>query len=543
MKNKFTVIIPIAIAITFAAGIFIGNTLKQNSQPGVGGLHIGNTNKISTILHLIDQGYVDSVNVSEIVENTIPELFKNLDPHTSYIPAKNMQEVNEGMQGNFSGIGVQFSIQEDTVRVIDVISGGPSSKVGIMAGDRIVSVNDTVIAGISVNNQRVFELLRGVKGTKVNVGVLRAGYTDLFEFEIIRGDIPLFSVDVTYMIDEITGYIKVNRFAERTFEDFMKGVQKIDRLGGKKIIVDLRGNPGGYLGAVIHMLDEFLEKDELILYTKGVNQPTKTYTASGKNEGIGKELIVLIDEGSASASEIFAGALQDNDRAIIIGRRTFGKGLVQEQIPLSDGSAVRLTVARYYTPSGRCIQKSYDQGIDKYYEDLYDRMHHGEMQKADSIHFADSLRYTTKSGRTVYGGGGITPDIFVPIDTTGYSEYFAKLSQKGIIYQFAYSYTDTHRELLNNFTTAAEFNTYLDENNVLAEMIKYAESKGLPTDKKGLEESRLVINTQLKAYIARNIIGEEGFYPIIKEIDKTLLIAIEASHKNLLVENLNFNQK
>ncbi|MDX1283382.1 MAG: S41 family peptidase [Draconibacterium sp.] len=538
MNKKTLIIIPILIAVSVASGILIGNTLKKNTQPVFGNMGFGKPNKIATILDLIDKGYVDSINTKSIVEQTIPEILKNLDPHTTYIPARNMQGVQEEMQGNFSGIGVQFSIQEDTVRVIEVVSGGPSSKVGILPGDRIVSVNDSVIAGVNVRNNTVLTLLRGEKNTKVRVGINRKDYDGELEFEITRGDIPIYSVDVSYMIDDETGFIKVSRFANTTYDEFMEGMNKLDGLGAKKVIIDLRSNPGGSLMAVLHMVDEFLNKGEEILYTEGINQPRKPYKASGKTSFVNMEVFVMLDEFSASASEIFAGAMQDNDRGIVIGRRSFGKGLVQEQIPLMDGSALRLTVARFYTPSGRCIQSSYVNGNEEYYNNIYERFHNMEQLVADSIHFIDSLKYETKGGRIVYGGGGIMPDFFVPVDTSGNSDYFTKIYRRGLIYSFAYSYADSHRDVLSTFTTADEFDTYLDKQNALDEFIKYAEEKGVKKDSEGLKVSGSIINTQMKAYIARNIIGEEGFYPIIKQIDKTLLRAIEVSRQNLLVENI-----
>lgn len=537
MNKKTSIIIPLIIAISVASGIVIGNLLKQNSQP-VFSIGHANPNKLTSILRLIETGYVDSVNTAEIIEKTIPEMLKNLDPHTAYIPARNMQEVQEEMRGNFSGIGVQFSIQEDTVRVIEVVSGGPSGKVGILPGDRIVTVDDSLIAGVDVQNETVLNLLRGEKNTTVRVGVVRKGYDEKLEFEITRDDIPLISVDVSYMIDDETGFIKVNRFAESTYGEFMQGMQNLNQSGMEKLIVDLRQNPGGSLSSVLQIVDEFLEKGEAILYTEGLNQPRKTYNASGRNTWKDVKLYVLIDEFSASASEIFAGAMQDNDRGLVIGRRSFGKGLVQEQIPLMDGSALRLTVARFYTPSGRCIQKSYENGNEEYFNDLYSRFSHMEQLSADSIQFNDSLKYQTKSGRIVYGGGGIMPDIFVPADTSGNSPYFDKIYRKGLIYTFAYNYADNNRETLTQFQTAEEFDAYLNKQNLLDEFVEYAREKGVPRDAKGLNQSGKIIHTQLKAYIARNIIGEEGFYPIIRQIDNTLQKAIEISKQNLLVENL-----
>lgn len=538
MNKKTIILLPTLIAVSIAIGILVGNLMSKNTQPVFGGMGASKPNKISTILDLIDKGYVDSVNTGSIVESTIPEILKNLDPHTSYIPARDMQGVQEEMRGNFSGIGVQFSVQEDTVRVIEVISGGPSSKVGVLPGDCIVTVDDSLIAGVDVQNQTVLNLLRGEKNTKVRVGVVRKGNTDELEFEITRGDIPLYSVDVSYMIDAETGFIKVSRFANTTYDEFVAGMKKLQGAGAQKVIVDLRSNPGGSLVGVLQMVDEFLEKGEPILYTEGINQPRKTYNASARNAFSDIEVFVMIDEFSASASEIFAGAMQDNDRGIVIGRRSFGKGLVQEQIPMMDGSALRLTVARFYTPSGRCIQSSYEEGNEDYYNNIYERFHNMEQLVADSIHFVDSLRYETKSGRVVYGGGGIMPDFFVPVDTSGNSDYFNRIFRRGLIYSFAYAYADSHREELSGFTSADEFENYLDKNDTLSEFIAYASERGIAKDPKGLEASGKIIATQMKAYIARNIIGEEGFYPIIKQVDKTLLRAIEVSKQNLLVANV-----
>ncbi len=537
MKRRFPYV-PLLLAAMLAAGLIIGNFMARNHVPSARGFRIGNTNKLSSIMDLVQHAYVDSIDSKAIIEKTIPELLKNLDPHSTYIPARQMQEVEEEMQGNFSGIGVQFSIQEDTVVVIDVISGGPSQKLGLMAGDRIVKVNDSLIAGVGIRNEDVLKLLRGQKGTLVKVSNLRKGYQKLFDFEITRGDIPIYSVDVSYMIDEETGFIKVGRFAEQTYFEFMEGMQKLDRAGANKIIVDLRGNPGGYLTAVIRMVDEFLDKDEPILITKGKSQPEKVYNATARASFKDKKVFVLIDEFSASASEIFAGALQDNDRAIVIGRRSFGKGLVQEQIPFSDGSAMRLTVARYYTPSGRSIQKPYTGGSDTYFDDIYERMVHGEFLEADSIQFADSLVYYTKKGRKVYGGGGIMPDFFVPADTAGRSQYFNQIYQQGLIYAFAFQYSDQHRTKLNGLQTATEIEEWLDQQSVIESFVEYAASKGIARDNEGLRISGFIIETQLKAYVARNILGEAGFYPIIKQVDKTLLRAIEISRQNLLVEHL-----
>ncbi|HPV18295.1 MAG: S41 family peptidase [Prolixibacteraceae bacterium] len=538
MNKRFSLYIPLFLTVVFIAGVGIGNFLGERSLFSRNPQISPSGNKMNTILHLIEKAYVDSVDIAAIIEKSIPGVLENLDPHTSYIPARDMQVVEEEMQGNFSGIGVQFNIMQDTIMIVDVISGGPSATLGIQAGDRIVMVNDSLVAGTGIKNEDVLKLLRGKKGTHVKVSIQRKGFRNILDFDIVRGEIPIYSVDVSYMIDQETGFIKVSRFAETTYAEFTDAMKKLDKQGASRMIIDLRGNPGGYLNAVIRMVNDFLEKGDTILYTQGKAQPKKVFSANSLNAWAGKQIFVLIDEFSASASEIFAGAIQDNDRGIIIGRRSFGKGLVQEQIPFSDGSAVRLTVARYFTPSGRSIQKSYENGNEKYFADLINRMVHGEFEAVDSIHFADSLKYQTRKGRTVYGGGGIMPDIFVPADTSGRSDYFEKLYQKMLISQYAFQYTDQHREELAEMTTAQEIGNYLEKAGVLNSFISYAASRGVPADAEGIRASGHIINTQLKAYIARNMIGDEGFYPIIQQIDKTLLKAIEISRQNLLVENV-----
>lgn len=528
MKNSKSIYLPLLLALAVITGIYIGYRLSRNSGSNAhSAFTVAQPNKLDAVLELINSSYVDSISTDTLVERAIPQLLKNLDPHTAYIPAKEMVGVEEEMRGNFGGIGVQFSIQNDTVMVVEVISGGPSAKVGILPGDRIVMVNDTLLAGKGIKNEKVLNKLRGEKGTKVNVGIKRKGFKDLFQFEITRGEIPIYSVDVSYMVDPSTGYIKVSRFGEHTYQEFMQGMKKLNDQGMKNIIVDLRGNGGGYLTAVIKMVNEFLDRGELIVYTEGQAQPRKTFNADGTGAYRDKGLLVLIDDFSASASEIFAGAIQDNDRGWILGRRSFGKGLVQEQIPFRDGSALRLTVARYYTPSGRCIQKPYDKGTDEYYKDIMARAIHGEFQQPDSIKYSDTVKYTTLGGRTVHGGGGIMPDFFIPADTLGFSKYYNKITQKGLVYQFALDYADANRKTLTEFHNVSEFERYFKNKNLIPEFTAYASQKGVPVDNKDLKLSQQIIDNQLKAYIARNILGEEGFYPIIKNIDKVLLTAID----------------
>jgi len=536
--RKIVIWMPVFLALAVIAGIYLGAKLQSRLQLSARTTQANGANKVGLIMNLIEGNYVDTVDSKMLVESAIPEILKQLDPHTVYIPAKDMQEVSEEMSGNFSGIGVQFSIQNDTIMVIDVISGGPSQKLGIRAGDRIVKVNDSIMAGVKVTNEKVLKKLRGEKGTKVNVSIARKGFPELIPYEIKRGEIPLTSIDVSYMIDNKTGYIKVGRFAEKTYEEFMTGVDKLEKTGAEQIIIDLRGNPGGYLGAVIKMVSEFLDKGELVVYTEGRTQPKRTFNVEKKGTYLGKKVVVLVDEYSASASEIFAGAIQDNDRGTIIGRRTFGKGLVQEQIPFYDGSAIRLTVARYYTPAGRCIQKSYKKGLDDYYGDLSRRYAHGEFEQKDSIHYSDTLKYYTRMKRVVYGGGGIMPDIFVAADTSGFSPYYLKITQKGLVYQYAFDYSDKYRDELGKMKTGREFENYLLQHKILSSFTEFAAKKGIAADSKGLAISGKIIETQLMAYISRNIIGEVGFFSVISNIDATLLEAIKAfDTKAMLVQS------
>jgi carboxyl-terminal processing protease len=536
--RKIVIWMPIFLALAIIAGVFLGAKLQSRMQMSTRSTPANNGSKVGMIMNLIEGNYVDTVDTKKLVEAAIPEILKQLDPHTVYIPAKDMQGVSEEMSGNFSGIGVQFSIQNDTIMVIDVISGGPSQKLGIRAGDRIVKVNDSIMAGVKVTNDKVLKKLRGEKGTKVNVSIARKGFPELLSFEIKRGEIPLTSIDVSYMITPNTGYIKVGRFAEKTYEEFMDGVDKLDKSGANQLIVDLRGNPGGYLGAVIKMVDEFLDNGELVVYTEGRTQPRRTYNAEKKGTFLGKKVVVLVDEYSASASEIFAGAIQDNDRGTIIGRRTFGKGLVQEQIPFYDGSAIRLTVARYYTPAGRCIQKSYGKGLDDYYGDLNRRYAHGEFEQKDSIHYTDTVKYYTRNKRVVYGGGGIMPDIFIGADTSGFSGYYGKITQKGLVYQYAFDYSDKYRDELGKLKTGKEFENYLGQRKILASFVEFAAKKGIPANSAALAVSGKIIEAQLIAYISRNIIGEVGFYSAISKIDATLIAALKAlDSKEMLVQS------
>ena len=525
------IFLPIIFALILASGIFLGNRLGKNPRYNYSFLNYSKDN-LSSVINYIETRYVDTINRKSLEESAIPALLEKLDPHSVYIPAKDMQSVNEDMQGNFEGIGVVFNLLTDTAIIIDVISGGPSDKVGILPGDRIIMVDDSLIAGQKLGSDQVVGMLKGMRGTKVNVAIQRKGISDLINFEITRDKIPLYSVDVAYMVNPEIGYIKINRFAQTTFQEFINGVEKLKKQNLKKLIVDLRGNTGGYINAAANIADQFLDEGKMIVYTQGKASPrSEIYSTS---RGICKdiEVVILQDEWSASASEIVAGAIQDNDRGKIIGRRSFGKGLVQEEYSLSDGAVIRLTIARYYTPTGRSIQKPYSDDREEYYNDLNNRFEHGEFEQADSIHFSDSLKFITPGGNTVYGGGGIMPDIFVPIDTSGFTKYFALVVNKRLTYDFAFDYSDKNRDVLKQYKTAKELSNYLESQKIYDQFVNYAEYKGVPKNTNGINVSKKIINTQIKAYIARNIIDNEGFYPIIMEIDNTFSKAIEFFNSN-----------
>jgi len=527
---KRSVFIPVMLGIAVAIGILIGKYLPgKEDVPQHSNIRARN-DKITSILNIIESNYVDSVNRNELVETAIPAILKKLDPHSVYIPAKDFARANEPLQGNFDGIGISFNMLTDTILVISTIPGGPSEKLGLMAGDKILYVNDSLVAGRKISDEKVMGMLKGPRGTVVKIKILRRGQKDLLAFDITRDKIPMYSVDVSYMVNQNTGYIRINNFAMTTFDEFMKGLRELKDKGMNSLILDLRGNSGGIMEAAIQIANQFLQEGQLIVYTKGRAQPRSEARATGKGEFETGEVVVLIDEWSASASEILAGAIQDNDRGTIIGRRSFGKGLVQEPVPFSDGSQMRLTIARYYTPTGRSIQKPYDNGYDEYYDDLQTRYAHGEFEVSDSIHFADSLKYTTPGGKIVYGGGGIMPDKFVAVDTSGVSEYFVKV--RSLIYRYSMKYTESNRSTLNKFTEAGEMEKYLDKQTLLDQFVRFAEENGVKKDPKGLKISGDIIHIQIKAYIARNILDNKGFYPIWEDIDTTLKYAIEYLKKN-----------
>lgn len=536
-------IFPTLTIICILIGFVIGNTLSAPTAEAQRSKLPLNTfysqsfdNKIQQVLGLIDVGYVDPIDMDSINEEVIKEIIKQLDPHSSYISKEELEMVNSELSSTFSGIGIQFSIMNDTIQVASVISGGPSEGIGLLAGDKIVTVNDTAFTGKTVTNERVMNTLRGPKNTQVKLGIKRQGCADILNFTITRGDIPVHSVDANFIIptkqgDKI-GFVRVSRFAENTYFEFITALAQLKYKGATSYIIDLRENTGGYMDQVILMVNEFLHRGDMIVYSEGRAIERYEATANGIGRFQKEKVVVLIDDFSASASEIFAGAIQDNDRGTIIGRRSFGKGLVQQQIPLDDGSAVRLTVARYYTPSGRCIQKPYKMGEQYNYEmELLDRYEHGEFFSQDSVHFTDTTTYYTKNGRKVMGGGGIMPDIFVGRDTTLYTPYFNIVSNLAYTYQFAYQYTDRHRQELNQYTTWQELEKHLLRANWVNEFIDYAQEKGIEPNYEEIAKSRPLLIRIVNAYIVRNILGDEGFYPLYERDDEITQRAVEALSK------------
>lgn len=532
MKNNNTRFIPFLLAICLIAGIAIGTFYANHFSGNKLGIINTSSNKLNALLRIIDDQYVDTVNMGELVEEAMPQILSELDPHSSYIPAKDLEAVNADLKGSFSGIGIQFTIQNDTIHVNSVIQGGPSEKVGLMAGDRIVEVDDSAFVGKIVTNSEAMKRLKGEKGSKVKLGVYRPGEKDLLHFTVIRGNIPVKSIDAAYMINEKVGYIKVNKFGETTYPELLIALAKLNQKNCEGLIVDLRGNTGGYMAAAIQMVNEFLPNNRLIVYTQGRKSPREDYNSNGTGSNQKMPLVVLVDEGSASASEIFAGAIQDNDRGTIVGRRSFGKGLVQQPIEFSDGSAIRLTIARYYTPSGRCIQKPYEKGKESEYElDLLTRYEHGEFFSADSIKQDETEVYHTRLGRPVYGGGGIMPDIFVPQDTTGMTSYFRMAANRGLIIRYTFDYTDQNRSTLQKYDTPEKMEAYLKGKNLLNKFAAWAEKKGLKRRNNLMMKSRRLFEMSLYGNIIYNMLGMEAYVEYLNESDKTVLKAVEILEK------------
>lgn len=524
-RNLGYVLIPLVLAIGVVGGVYIGKYLSVSRiSPAEA--------KLRTIADLIENEYVDDIDVDSLLASVVPELLAGLDPHSVYMSAEELKSANEDMDGHFSGVGVSFQIVNDSVVVVDVIAGGPAEKVGLLIGDKIIAANDSVLTGKKANQENVFKTLRGPKGSKVALKVKRSSSDRLLDFDVIRDDIPVNSVDAVYIIDEKEGigYLKVSKFGRNTYEEFMTALYKLIQDGAKSFIIDLRGNAGGFLDQVILMANEFLPEDRIIVSTNGKLIENRSVAMSdGGGRFLDIPLTVLIDEYSASASEIFAGAIQDNDRGLVVGRRSFGKGLVQHQIELPDSSAIRLTVSRYYTPSGRCIQKPYERGEDgKYVLDIFDRYEHGEFYNVDSIKLDKSKLYLTNSGRKVYGGGGIMPDIFVPEDTTGFTSYYVSVGNKGLISKYALQVADRYREVTGNVKTIEDLQRVIPRDQTLLEgFVDYAAKNGVPARWYYINKSRDLILNLLKAQIARNVIGYNGLIQILNQEDVTVQKALE----------------
>lgn len=485
--------------------------------------------KFNALLYYVNQIYVEEVDSEALVEAAIVGMLEEMDPHSVYIPADELKAADEPLNGNFEGVGIQFNIFKDTIMVVSPISGGPSEKLGIMSGDRIVTVDGEVVAGTGVTNKDVQRLLKGPKGTKVTVGIKRSGERELLDFEIIRDKIPIFSVDASYMVAPGIGYIKVNRFAKTTMAEMYEALAKLRTQGMDDLILDLQGNGGGMLRTAIQMADEFLSEDKLLVYTEGRAFPREDTKARIPGRFEKGRLVVLIDQGSASASEIVSGAIQDWDRGLIVGRRSFGKGLVQRPVNLPDGSAVRLTVQKYYTPSGRCIQKPYDEGVDAYRKEKYERYMSGELLSLDSLELPDSLKFTTRiQQRTVYGGGGILPDIFVPIDTTDNSEFFSRILRKGLDNRFALNYVDSRREALEKeYPTEDDFiRDFILSKKMTLDFLAFVDTEGVEFDADGWETSRDAISLRIKAMIGRNMLEQSTFYRVISGLNESLQRAV-----------------
>ena len=528
-KNR---LMPFLLAICLVAGILIGTFYTNHFSGNKLGIINTSSNKLNALLHIIDEQYVDTVSMFNLVEEAMPQILAELDPHSSYIPAKDLEAVNSDLKGSFSGIGVQFTIQDDTIHINSVIQGGPSEKVGLLAGDRIVEVDDSSFVGKIVTNSEAMRRLKGEKGSKVKLGIYRPGEKEILHFTVVRGDIPVKSIDAAYMINDKFGYVKVNKFGETTYPELLVALAQLSQANCKGMIIDLRGNTGGYMAAAIQMVNELLPNNKLIVYTEGRKSPRENYTSNGTGSSQTMPLIVLMDEGSASASEIFAGAIQDNDRGTIIGRRSFGKGLVQQPIEFSDGSAIRLTIARYYTPSGRCIQKPYEKGNDAEYEmDIITRYEHGEFFSADSIKQNIKEIYHTSLGRTVYGGGGIMPDIFVPQDTTGMTSYYRMAATRGLIIRYTLDYTDKNRNKLKEYDTPQKMEAYLKTQNLLEKFAEYAEKKGLKRRNILMYKSKQLFEESLYGNIIYNMLGIEAYITYSNLTDKTVQKALEVLEK------------
>ena len=530
--NKSNRLMPLLMAVCVVVGILVGTFYANHFSGNRLNIINSGSNRINNLLHIIDDQYVDKVNIDSLVDMAIPQILADLDPHSVYFSAKDMKQNNDELKGSFSGVGIEFVIREDTIHIQGVIKNGPADQVGIRAGDKIVSVDGKPFVGKVVTNAEAMRRLKGPKDTKVKIGVIRYGEKKVRTFTITRADIPQKSINAAYMIDENTGYIKIKNFGENTYPELLISLAKLSQEGFSNLIIDLRDNTGGYLQSAVQMANEFLPKNKLIVYTEGRKSPRQDYMSDGRGSYQHIPLVVLINEGSASASEIFAGAMQDNDRATIIGRRSFGKGLVQKQLEFPDGSMIRLTVARYYTPSGRCIQKPYTAGDNQdYEEDLLARYQHGEFFSQDSIKHTGPA-YHTSIGRTVYGGGGITPDIFVPEDTLGMTSYYKEAAMRGLIIQFAFVYTDNNRPKLSGFDNMRDLSDYLERQNTVDKFVTYADKHGLKRRNLLIKKSHNLLKTFINSRIIYNIMDEEDWIEYLNLDDNVIKTAIDVFENN-----------
>lgn len=528
-SSRFT---PIIIAVSIVVGILIGTFYTKHFSGSRLGIINNSSNKLNALLRIIDDQYVDSVNMEELVESAMPQILSELDPHSKYIPAKDLEAANSDLEGSFNGIGIQFRIQNDTININNVVKGGPSEKIGLMPGDQIITVDGAPFVGKKVTTESAMSKLKGKKGSEVKLGIKRFGQKGLLSFTVTRGEIPVISVNASYMIDDNVGYVYISKFGRTTHVELLNALAVLNHKGCEGLIIDLRGNTGGFMEAAIRMVNEFLPQGKLIVYTQGRKYARAEEFASGTGSCQKMPIVVLVDEGSASASEIFAGAIQDNDRGMIIGRRSFGKGLVQQPIEFSDGSAIRLTIARYYTPSGRCIQRPYTSGNDENYEmDWISRYEHGEFFSKDSIKFDKSHLYKTGIGRTVYGGGGIMPDIFVPQDTLGATSYYTSVMSNGLDIFFGFKYTDQNRGKLNKYTDANSLAAFLKKQNIVEQFIQFADTKGIQRRNILIQKSYRIIEKRVIGRIIDNILGQEEYIKFINQSDKTVLKAIEVLQK------------
>lgn len=530
--NKNNRLMPLLMALCLVLGIMIGTFYANHFSGNRLNIINSGSNRINNLLHIIDDQYVDAVNIDSLVDKAIPQILSDLDPHSVYISAKDVQQATDDLKGSFSGVGIEFVIRNDTIHVQGVIQNGPAEQAGILAGDKIVSVDGKPFVGKMVTNEEAMRRLKGPKDTKVKLGIVRYGEKKIKTFTITRGDIPQKSVSAAYMVDENTGYIKIKNFGENTYPELLIALAKLSQEGFSNLIIDLRDNTGGFLKSAVQMANEFLPKNRLIVYTQGRKSPRQDYKSDGRGSYQNTPLVVLINESSASASEIFAGAMQDNDRATIIGRRSFGKGLVQQQIDFPDGSMIRLTIARYYTPSGRCIQKPYVAGDDKdYEEDLLSRYQHGEFFSQDSIKHTGPA-YHTKIGRVVYGGGGITPDIFIPEDTLGMTSYFKEASMSGLIMQFAFVYTDDNRLKLNNFKEMMELSDYLVKQNMVNQFATFANQHGLQRRNLMIKKSHNLLERYINSRIIYNMLDEQSWIEYLNQGDNVIKAALNVFKHN-----------